>query len=130
MKSLKVLLMILVLLTLAGCVGAEKVAPDSATETSVVESLPTDTVAAPTQEITPQDESTPEIEEAPQDELDDTGGEATPISGMDTTSECTLVSSLPDAPEEYAELFSVQEDDWVVGSENAAITLIEYGDFQ
>jgi hypothetical protein len=130
MKSLKAVFMILALLALTGCVGAEKVALDSATETSVVESLPTDTVTAPTQEIAPQDEGAPEIEETPQDELEDTGGEATPVSDMQTASECTLVSSLPDPPEEYAELFSVQEDDWVVGPDNAVVTLIEYGDFQ
>jgi len=125
MKSFKVLFLVLVLLTLTGCVGAEKVTLEAATETSALESLPTDTVAA-----TPKQEITPEVEETPQDEMENTTSEATPVSGALTASECTLVSSLPDAPEEYAELFSVQEDDWVIGPDDAAITLIEYGDFQ
>lgn len=53
-----------------------------------------------------------------------------PVVGMGQISECTLVSSIPDPPQEYAELFAVTEDDWVIGPADAAITLIEYGDFQ
>lgn len=51
-----------------------------------------------------------------------------PASGLQ--SECTLVSSLPDPSQENAEIFAVRQDDWVLGPENAAITLVEYGDFQ
>ncbi|MBT3389251.1 MAG: hypothetical protein HN413_02470 [Chloroflexi bacterium] len=46
------------------------------------------------------------------------------------TSVCTLVSAALDAPEEYAQLFGVTERDWVYGPETAALTIVEYGDFQ
>jgi hypothetical protein len=46
------------------------------------------------------------------------------------TSECTLVSSLPEPSAEYADIFAVREDDWAFGPEDAAVTIIEYGDFQ
>jgi hypothetical protein len=45
-------------------------------------------------------------------------------------SECTVVSSQPEPPAEFVELFSVNANDWVTGREDAAVTLIEYGDFQ
>ncbi len=49
---------------------------------------------------------------------------------VDFVSECTLVSSLPEAPSEFAELFGVTAGDWVDGPETAALTIVEYGDFQ
>ena len=45
-------------------------------------------------------------------------------------SECTLVSSLPEPAQEYAGIFAVTENDWAVGPKDAAVTFIEYGDFQ
>lgn len=54
---------------------------------------------------------------------------AEPVSGK-FASECTLVSAALDAPEAYAELFGVTERDWVYGPETAALTIVEYGDFQ
>jgi hypothetical protein len=44
--------------------------------------------------------------------------------------ECTLVSSEPDVPAELVAIFGVTEDDWVRGPETAAVTFVEYSDFQ
>lgn len=128
MKIIKVLLLVLVLFSLSACVGAEKVAVETATNpppTETVERLPTETAAA-----TATSEIIPQIDETPQGEAEDAGGEGIQDAGEQLVSECTLISSLPDPPQEYAELFSVRGDDWVTGPEDAAITLIEYGDFQ
>jgi hypothetical protein len=44
---------------------------------------------------------------------------------------CTVVSRQPTPdPTEQALLPPVGEDDWIKGSENATITLLEYSDFQ
>lgn len=81
------------------------------TETEVV--LPSDTAEAPIEATkAPVDDDTP------------------PTQATGLQSECTLVSSLPDPSQENAEVFSVRQDDWVLGSPDAAITLLEYGDFQ
>lgn len=45
-------------------------------------------------------------------------------------SECVLASSVPEPPAEFIERFGPQEDDWSIGPEDAAVTIIEYGDFQ
>lgn len=115
-KSLMILL-VFILLALSACVGAEKAAVDITPE-----SVPTDVVDENTPEApgtTPQsEEGAPEVA----DSLQESAG--IPVS------ECTLVSSMPDSPQEYAELFAVTDDDWVIGPEDAAITLVEYGDFQ
>lgn len=44
-------------------------------------------------------------------------------------SECA-VGSPSDPPEQYVTLFSPTDDDWVYGPETAAITIVEYGDYQ
>jgi len=90
------------------CSGAVEVATDIIPDTP----SPTITELPPTQ--------TPKAVEIdpPEGSLDE------PIS------ECTLVSSLPELPHEYAEISKITEDDWAVGPEDAAVTLIEYGDFQ
>ena len=44
--------------------------------------------------------------------------------------ECTLVSDLPEAPAELVEIFGVKENDWVQGPDTAAVTFVEYSDFQ
>ncbi len=55
---------------------------------------------------------------------------STPESNVEFVSECTLVSSLPEAPSEFAELFGITGGDWVDGPDTAALTIVEYGDFQ
>jgi len=58
-------------------------------------------------------------------------GESTVPEPMTTLGNgCTLTSSEPEASEEYALLFGVTENDWVKGPETAALTIVEYGDFQ
>jgi hypothetical protein len=44
--------------------------------------------------------------------------------------ECTLVGDQPAAPAELVAIFEVKEDDWVQGPETAAVTIVEYSDFQ
>lgn len=44
--------------------------------------------------------------------------------------ECTLVSNQPEAPAELASILGVKEGDWVSGPETAAVTIVEYSDFQ
>jgi hypothetical protein len=72
--------------------------------------------------------STPEATTSPTLTTPEEALQSTPETKLE--SECTLVSSLPDPPQEYAEVFAVTPDDWVLGPEDAAITIIEYGDFQ
>ncbi len=49
---------------------------------------------------------------------------------VEFASECTLVSSPMDPETPYADLFAVTERDWVIGPETAALTIVEYGDYQ
>jgi hypothetical protein len=100
-------LLVLIPILLTSCI--------SASATPVVES-PTQTIEIiPTEKVIKQPTSTPKGDEGPQSVL---------------LSECTVVSALPEPPAEFVELFSVNENDWVVGPEDASVTLIEYGDFQ
>ena len=72
MKKIKLLIFVLSLLVLTGCVGAEQVALETATETPGAEVQPTDTAAALIKETVPQIEETPVVEDTPQSELEDT----------------------------------------------------------
>jgi len=49
---------------------------------------------------------------------------------LEFVSECTLVSSPMDSETPYADLFAVTERDWVLGPDTAALTIVEYGDYQ
>ncbi len=73
----------------------------------------------------PQEESQPEVA-APTQATAPT--EVAAITGP--RMECTLVSSQPDAPAELVAIFGVTADDWVKGPDTAAVTFVEYSDFQ
>jgi PBP1b-binding outer membrane lipoprotein LpoB len=49
---------------------------------------------------------------------------------VELVSECTIVSAPMDPDSPYADLFAVTENDWVIGPETAALTIVEYGDYQ
>lgn len=53
-----------------------------------------------------------------------------PTTTAFTGSECTLVSSMPKPSAELESLFSPTEDDWIKGPDTAAVTIVEYGDYQ
>jgi len=44
--------------------------------------------------------------------------------------ECTFIGDGQNVPPEYEEIFGVTENDWVDGSDTAAVTFVEYSDFQ
>ena len=102
-------LLILLMLVLAACTGAEVDAslaepPGGVSEAPMAETIevkPTAT-SAPTEKV---------VYEGPQ-------------------MECTLVSNQQEAPEELVSILSVKENDWVSGPETAAVTIVEYSDFQ
>ncbi len=49
---------------------------------------------------------------------------------VELVSECTIVSSSMESESPYVELFGVTEADWVSGPDTAALTIVEYGDYQ
>ncbi len=112
LKRIFVPLLILPLL-IAACGGEQPVALDEApapkADTAVAE-MPTDIPAT----------------EAPASPTN----EAESPAPVELVSECTIVSSMPEAPAQFAELFTPTENDWVYGPETAAVTIVEYGDFQ
>ncbi len=44
--------------------------------------------------------------------------------------ECTLVSNQQESTPELEAILGVKENDWVYGPETAAVTIVEYSDFQ
>jgi len=113
-KSLLVTLLMIALMTSA-CQGAESIAVEAPTETESIvsaEILPTETEPVDVEPVV--DEPTPTAIKT--------------LTGP--TSECTLVSSLPEPSPEYADIFAVKDNDWTIGPKDAAVTIIEYGDFQ
>ena len=107
MKRVVFPILILFSVLLASCQGAEQVSQVPTTETVSAE--------------TPTTEPT---------EVADTSVEQRSPTDAGLKSECTLISSVPEPDPEIADLFTVTEKDWASGPEDAAVTLIEYGDFQ
>jgi hypothetical protein len=108
---------ILFTLLLTACQGAS---PTTTEEPSLVESAPTATKADPTQVPATEAKSSPQ---ATASEVDTFTGSSPPG--------CTVVSPITGPePTQDSPFPPVSEDDWVVGPEDAAITFIEYGDFQ
>ena len=96
------------LITIGACSGLETPVADTASDTP----SPTETYIPITKSPEPTNTvTTTEIKDIP-------------------VSECTLVSSIPDPQEDDTGIFSVKENDWSIGNDDAEITLIEYGDFQ
>ena len=110
MKRLWVLL-ILLLLLLAACTGASSNAAE--VEAAIV-----------SDDVSSENPTEPEpTTEAP---MVTVGSSNKSSSEM----ECTFVGDSPNVPPEYEAIFGVTESDWGKGSETAAVTIVEYSDFQ
>lgn len=109
---LKKILVLLVLLSvfLAACSGSETEVPAVETPQEQVET------EAPADEPSPSPQTSPSA---------DTAGQATEMA----QATCTVVSR-SQAEDEQSLVPVVGDDDWSQGSEDAAVTFIEYGDFQ
>jgi len=108
MKIIKIISIILAIFTIAGCSADQE----------------------PTPENFPTVPSLSVIDATPTQQLEPTHTPTTIITAPELVSECTVVSSLPGPDDEIPDVFAVKEEDWVIGPEDAAITIIEYGDFQ
>ena len=117
-----VILFLMTMLLLAACSSA---AETPATQAAAPETEPQPTDVQPT-EVQPTEAQPAEVEPT-ETEAAKSGGDA---SAVGTQMECTLVSDQPEAPAELEAIFGVTEDDWVIGLESAAVTFVEYGDFQ
>jgi protein-disulfide isomerase len=96
-----------------------------------VAEVPTMQASAPEAESQPTEaqtiEALPTEVEPTETSAAKSGGE---VSAAGSQMECTLVSDQPDVPPELEAFFGVTEDDWVVGPDSAAVTFVEYSDFQ
>ena len=116
-KKPLVILFFLTMLLLAAC--------SSAAEAPETQAAAPETEAQPT-EVQPT-EAQPAEAEPTKTEAAKSGGQ---VSAAGTQMECTLVSDQPEVPAELEAIFGVTEDDWVVGPDSAAVTFVEYSDFQ
>jgi len=108
MKKKTTIITILVIFTITGC------STDLKSTIDETQAVPSPTV----------------VEATSTEQAEPTNTPITIETAAELVSECTVVSSLPGPEDEIPEVFSIKEDDWVIGPEDAAITLIEYGDFQ
>ena len=117
-----VVLLLMTMLLLAACSSAAQ-SPSAEAPATQVEAFEAE--AQPT-------EAQPSEAQPAQVELTETsaaksGGD---VSAVGTQMECTLVSDQPEVPAELEAIFGVTEDDWAVGPDSAAVTFVEYSDFQ
>ena len=117
-----VILLLMTMLLLAACSSAAE-APATQAAAPETEAQPTE--AQPTK-VQPTEAQPAEVEPT-ETEAAKSGGDG---SAAGTQMECTLVSDQPDVPPELEAIFGVTDDDWVVGPEGAAVTFVEYSDFQ
>ena len=117
-----VILFLMTMLLLAACSSA---AQSPTAEAYATQASTTETEAQPTQ-VQPT-EALPTAAEPTETQAAKSGGDG---SAAGTQMECTLISDQPEVPAELEAIFGVTEDDWVVGPESAAVTFVEYSDFQ
>ena len=113
-----VILFLMAMLLLAACSSAAQ-APATQAAAPETESQPT--------EVQPTEEAQPAEAEPTETEAAKSGGDG---SAAGTQMECTLVSDQPEVTAELEAIFGVTAEDWVVGSDTAAVTFVEYSDFQ
>ena len=112
-----VIVFLMTMLLLSAC--------SSATEAPATQATAPETESQPT-EVQPTEAQPAEAEPTKTEEAK-SGGQ---VSAAGTQMECTLVSDQPEVPAELEAIFGVTEDDWVVGPDSAAVTFVEYSDFQ
>jgi protein-disulfide isomerase len=115
------LILLLIPLLLAACSGETQTPLVEDTASADTIPAPSDTAPVPTAINTPEPTETVAAQEKEQSE---------PTAVTDAGMGCTFVSSSEETPSPYAEIFAVTEDDWVAGPETAAVTIVEYSDFQ
>ena len=117
-----IMLLMLALFPLAACAPVEQT-PVSEDSTLEAEAQPTE--AAITEAVPAEVPSTDAV--PTETAASESGGG---VSAAGVQMECTLVSDQPDVPAELVAIFGITEDDWVKGPETAAVTFVEYSDFQ
>ena len=117
-----VILFLMTMLLLAACSSAAQ-SPAAEAPATQADAPETETQAT---EVQPTEAQPAEIEPT-ETEAAKSGGDG---SAAGTQMECTLVSDQPEVPAELEAIFGVTADDWVVGSDSAAVTFVEYSDFQ